>query len=365
MSLKKLRALIVEDSEPDCVLLLRELGKAGYEVEHRCVDSAPDMEDALDTATWDIILCDHVMPVFSGPDAIRLVKSKGMDVPLIIVSGQIGEEVAVGAMRLGAQDYILKGSLSRLGPAVERELTEAENRRQKKQAERDLLASRKMEELKDEFIGLISHEMRNPLTVVVGTLAMMQNPEGFGPEDLRQMVDEAYLEAKQLEGILDNLLELARAQADRLDLHRQAIKLPELVRGVIDDTAAEVDRVSMSAASDTPTVRGDPLRVQRILHNLIENAIKYSPDGGDVEVTLEKGDGEVVIGVHDHGIGIPARSVAGLFQPFHRLEGSRLTKGTGLGLIVCQRLTEAQGGRIWVESNEGEGSSFYFTLPEA
>ena len=91
MSLKKLRALIVEDSEPDCVLLLRELGKAGYDVESRCVETAPDMEEALDSAVWDIILCDHVLPVFSGPDAIRLVKRKGIDIPLIIVSGQISE----------------------------------------------------------------------------------------------------------------------------------------------------------------------------------------------------------------------------------------------------------------------------------
>jgi serine phosphatase RsbU (regulator of sigma subunit) len=137
---KPLRVLVIEDSEPDALLLLEELRASGYAPEARRVDNAEDLVDALDKQKWDIVFSDHHMPRFSSTEALEIVRSSALDVPFIIVSGVIGEDAAVAAMRAGAQDYLMKGNLTRLGVAVARELAEAEERRAHRKAERALLA---------------------------------------------------------------------------------------------------------------------------------------------------------------------------------------------------------------------------------
>ncbi|MBI2863592.1 MAG: response regulator [Chloroflexi bacterium] len=144
---KPLRVLIVEDSMPDAELLLFELRQGGYHLTFSTVETAEAMNEALHKCEWDIVLADYVMPRFGGLAALEALKAKGMDIPFIVVSGAIGEDVAVAAMKAGAHDYLLKGNLTRLVPAVERELREAEVRRQrtKAEAERDRL----MEQLRN------------------------------------------------------------------------------------------------------------------------------------------------------------------------------------------------------------------------
>ncbi len=141
---KPLRVLVVEDSEDDTLLLVRELRSAGYEPSWRRVERAEDMRAALDTETWDLVVSDYTMPQFSGPEALQVLTAAGIDVPFLIVSGTVGEDVAVEAMRAGAHDYLLKGQLKRLAPAIERELRQAASRRAGRRAEeqyRDLVAS--------------------------------------------------------------------------------------------------------------------------------------------------------------------------------------------------------------------------------
>ena len=136
-----LRLLIVEDSEDDALLLLRELRRADYAVTFERVETAEAMAVALAEKSWDLVIADHNLPQFSGTAALALLKESGADVPFIIVSGSIGEDLAVAAMKTGAQDYILKGNLSRLIPSIERELREAIVRRERKRAEEALQES--------------------------------------------------------------------------------------------------------------------------------------------------------------------------------------------------------------------------------
>src|SRR3712207_1722610 len=137
-----LKLLLVEDSEDDALLLLRELRRGGYEPLCKRVDTAADMEAALDERAWDLVIADHSMPAFSSSAALELLKRRGfVDVPFIIVSGRIGEDAAVAAMKAGAHDYIMKGNLARLNTAIERELREAEVRRERRRAEEELKVS--------------------------------------------------------------------------------------------------------------------------------------------------------------------------------------------------------------------------------
>ena len=149
---KALRVLIVEDSEDDALLLVRLLRKGGYDPEHQRVDTAEAMAEALGSSAWDLVISDYSMPAFDGLKAFKLMRKHGADLPFIIVSGVIGEDVAVQAMKAGVHDYLLKDNLKRLLPAVERELREAGERRKRKEAERALDASVKEIRQQDEVL---------------------------------------------------------------------------------------------------------------------------------------------------------------------------------------------------------------------
>jgi signal transduction histidine kinase len=147
----------------------------------------------------------------------------------------------------------------------------------------------------------------------------------------------------------------------------EPVNVRTVVRNVADRIRhqSSTHRFSIDLPKNLPIVQADELRLERILHNLLENAVKYSPNGGVIRIFARMEEERLVIGVSDQGIGISLHDQAKLFAPFSRLEDQRLTgvKGAGLGLLVCRRLVEAHGGRIWVESEPGRGSTFYFTLP--
>src|SRR5258706_962597 len=134
---KPLHVLIVEDSENDALLLLRELQRGGYEVEFERVETTEAMQAALMQKTWDLIISDYSLPEFSALQALEIMKASGLDLPFIIMSGTIGEDTAVAALKAGAHDFLVKGKFSRLGPAIERELREAETRRERRRAEQE------------------------------------------------------------------------------------------------------------------------------------------------------------------------------------------------------------------------------------
>jgi signal transduction histidine kinase len=370
---KPLNVLIVEDSENDALLLLRELKRSGYEPAYERVCTADGLNTALEKLPWDIIISDFVMPQFGGLEALKLIKRKGLDIPFIITSGKISDDTAVMSMKAGAADYIMKDNLTRLGPAIERELQETSIRKENEQAsktlkERDaeLHVLKQIDRLKDEFIGLVSHELRTPLTVILGALStVITEGDRLSAKETKQLVGDAYSEAELLSDILANLLELARAQANRLQINEEPVNIRETIDIVINRKKQQMVSHPVSIdCDDLITVNADRVRLQRIFHNLLDNAIKYSAPRTKIEVFAKQKDGEIIIGVKDKGIGISPEKQGMLFEPFSRLEpqNSNVT-GTGLGLVVCRRLVEAHGGRMWVESQPGSGSTFLFTLP--
>ncbi|MDZ4230803.1 MAG: ATP-binding protein [Dehalococcoidales bacterium] len=371
--MKPLRVLIVEDSEQDAALLIMELQKAGYSPVYKRVDTASEMSDALDTEAWDIIISDHSMPSFSSLDALRLSHEKGLDLPFIIVSGQIGEDTAVETMRAGAHDYIMKDNLKRLGPAIERELEESANRRKRRKAEEELRAreeelrlAKKIEALKDEFIGMVSHELKTPLTVIIGALKVAAT-DGVTIEEARDLIHNAAANAEALAAMVNNLLELSRYQSDRLNLQTMQTQVKPVIQAIVQkfQNISVVHHLTVDFPAELPAAMIDPIRIERVLHNLVENAIKYSPDGGEVRIFGSQRDTQLLIGVSDQGIGISPEDQTRLFQSFQRLDVQNKydIAGVGLGLKVCHILVEAHGGHIWVESTPGKGSTFCLTLP--
>ena len=233
---------------------------------------------------------------------------------------------------------------------------------------RDITERKELDELKDEFIGLVSHELRSPLTVVIGAVnTALTEGERLSAEDTRQLLQDAAQEADSLSYLLGNLLELSRAQADRLVLYVESIHIGSVIEDLLQKMGRRYTshRFIADLPKDLPPIPADRLRVERILHNLLENAVKYSPAGSEIRVFAKHERGRLAIGVQDQGIGISSENQAMLFKPFQRLEDTMRAgiKGIGLGLLVCRRLVEAHGGRIWLESEPGHGTTLFFTLP--
>ncbi len=232
----------------------------------------------------------------------------------------------------------------------------------------DISERKRLGEMKDEFIGLVSHELRTPLTVIMGCLnTVLSEGARLSPEDTQQLLEDAAQETESLSHLLGNLLELSRAQAERLFLYTEPIS----IQNVIQETISKISRqspahqFSIDLPKGLPPVDADSLRLERILLNLLQNAVKYSPPGSQTRVFATEEKEHLVIGISDQGSGISPHDQAKLFRPFERLESSEPSraKGIGLGLLVCKRLVEAHGGQIWVESEPGQGSTFFFTLP--
>jgi PAS domain S-box-containing protein len=229
-------------------------------------------------------------------------------------------------------------------------------------------ARKKVEDLKDSFIGMVSHELRTPLTVINGCVStVLTEWERLPSGEAQQLLRDAVLESESLSYLVENLLELSRFQAQKLALYPE----PTDIRTLVRETLTKVKRQAPSHQFVTSIPDGlqlisvDPFRIERILYNLLENAAKYSSPGSRIEVSARAERGRLVIGVSDQGKGLPPSEQARIFGPFQRLENTRpdRARGAGLGLMVCQRLVEAHGGKIWVKSKKGTGSTFYFTLP--
>jgi PAS domain S-box-containing protein len=232
---------------------------------------------------------------------------------------------------------------------------------------RDVTGRTELDHLKDEFIGLVAHEMRTPLTVIIGGLSTALNRGKLLSQDVVEgLLEDASFEAVKLSHILENLLELSRTQARQLFLAPELIRIDKLAKDVVKEFNEQSEhQFILDFPGDIPPIDVDPLRVRRILYNLVQNAVKYSPAGSKIKIFARQEPDRLVIGVSDQGSGISSENQTKIFRSFQRLGLGPTSeiKGIGLGLMVCLRLVEAHGGKIWVESMPGKGSTFYFTLP--
>lgn len=238
----------------------------------------------------------------------------------------------------------------------------------------DISALKETERLKDEFVALVSHELRNPLTSIKGYVqllrAQLEAQEGFSlTEQERLCLQVVEEEADRLSALASDVIDVSRLQSGRLALRMEELDLVALVRqitGRLQITTKE-HTLRLTTAQDALWLQGDHNRLGQVLLNLLGNAIKYTPRGGPVDITItQTADGQsALVSIHDTGIGIPREQQARLFARFSRASNAAAhgITGTGLGLFLCRELIERHGGRIWLESEEGQGSTFFFTLP--
>lgn len=229
-------------------------------------------------------------------------------------------------------------------------------------------ALRKVDRLKSELLSTVSHELRTPLASIKGYATSLLRTDVEWDEETRreflQIIDE---ESDRLSSLIADLLEMSEIEAGVLRVEKEPVRLGRLAQKVVKKLrpTARDHPINVVCAPDVPETMGDPRRLEQILHNLIVNAIKYSPDGTPIVVRVERVGKDILVSVRDQGIGIPPEHLDHVFERFYRVDGklARETGGSGLGLPICRGLVEAHGGTIRVESEVGKGSTFYFTIP--
>ena len=234
----------------------------------------------------------------------------------------------------------------------------------------DITRYREAEELKSTFISVISHELKTPVSIIKGYAGTLARTDvELDPDFVRESGQIIVEEADRLTELIDNLLDASRIQAGALSLRLEPVDLVEIARKSVErfQTQGSSHHFVLDFPDDLPLVKADDRRLRQVFDNLIGNAVKYSPQGGEIVVGARREDGRVRVYVRDEGVGIPEEEQEAIFEPFYRVDSSlrRKAQGAGLGLFLVRAIVRAMGGDIWVESEAGKGSTFYFTLPVA
>jgi two-component system cell cycle sensor histidine kinase/response regulator CckA len=369
-----IRVLIVEDSEDDAELLVRKL-RGEYVVAFERVDTPGAMIKAISEKEWDIVICDYAMPCFSGMDALRLLRAVNSDVPFIFLSGRIGEEGAVAALKQGAQDYIMKGNLNRLLPAIQKELSEVQRRHVHERLELHVRQLEKFEAI-GRLAGGIAHDFNNALTVIIGW-SQIGYDEAVGSKEPRLQVrfQKICEEARRSADLTAQLLAFSRQQVlqkQDFDLNVLVTEATTLLRSAV----AEPIEFKLTPAGNLRGICGDATQIRQVLVNLCLNARDAMPNGGQLIVetqNIEIGEefcnlhnygtpGEyVLLVVSDTGVGMDTDTLRRIFEPFFTTKDRGY--GTGLGLATVYGIIKQHDGFVNVYSELGRGTTFRIYIP--
>lgn len=367
-----LRVLIVEDSEDDAELLVQELRRAGYDVKYERVEDAEAMAAALDREPWDVVISDWTVPSFGALPALKVLQEKDMDVPFIIMSGTIGEEMAVEAMRAGAHDMILKDRRARLIPAVEREVAEARRREEQRETKDKLLASeetlRKTEKLRSlgKMAAGLSHDLKNvcnPLSLHIQVIrrSLKRGNTADALESVEEMDQVLKRALEMLERLRDFSRQAPEKKAEVVDLNHIAHEAAELAKPRMASGGRRMSVIHEEFGSPPP-VLGHAGEIVSAVVNLVVNAIDALKEGGTITVRTGEEDGKAIVSVEDDGPGITPEMQHRIFEPFFTTKGQ---EGTGLGLAMVFACMQRHGGTIALKSAPGEGARFTLSFPPA
>ena len=372
--------ILVIDDEPG----MRIGCQRALEVEGYHVSTAAEGEEGLEklnSERYDLVLLDMMMPGIDGLEMLERIAQIDPTIVCVVITGYATVELAVQAIKKGAYDFIAKPfdsdtlTLTVAQGMEKKKLSLQAERLARLEEEAKALAREKTElerldKMKSSFTLMVAHELRAPVAAIQSYLRLIL--DGYiPPENQRKYLEKAEQRAlAQLELVTD-LLNLAHLQDPDVQVQAETVQVGEVAEEVMDSMAARAEekhlQVEWAVSSSLPPVMMNAQHCKQIWTNLISNAIKYTPEGGRIAVSLDR-KGDTLVGtVSDTGIGIAADEIGLIFEEFYRTKASKAytQMGTGLGLTITKRIVETYGGNIEVASQPGEGSRFTFALPVA
>jgi signal transduction histidine kinase len=359
--------MVVDDTPVNLRLLTRMLQERGYKVR-----PVADGKFALQSAKHDppdLILLDILMPEMDGFEVCERLKADEAlaKIPVIFISALDDTMDKVKAFKVGGVDFVTKPF--QFEEVEARVATHLKLRRQEHLIQESFDRLRELEISRDGLVNMIVHDMRTPLTSIYGFLQTLQTLEGESlSEQGREFVQTALASTEDLVEMVSSLLDVSKMEAGEMKLNLTPCELLTIAGEAIAKVAGlKGDREVVLTGADEPvTVMADAELLARVFQNLLSNALKFTPDDGRVTVSVESGPGVARVLVRDTGAGIPAEYREKIFEKFGQVENAANKRrySTGIGLTFCKLAVEAHGGQIGVDSEEGKGSTFWFTLPQ-
>jgi signal transduction histidine kinase len=394
------RILVADDSE-----MIREVLTSFLETLNYQVDVAADGQSALDKYTanrYDLIISDLQMPRLEGLSLLKRIKSLEPDAQVILLTGHATLETAVEALRLGAYDYLLKpiegmevfgrlvgralqhGALIKENQRLVEQLRQANARLEAEVATRtiELRAAneslRSLDKLKNDFVSVVSHELRTPMAVILLEAQMLvQKSRSLPPDKLNEIYQTFLTNARRLQIQIENLLDFSLIERGALELECRSCSINQTIRDVLDLYEQRAAEKRLRLSTELPvtaqlTVIADAPRLRSALVHLVDNAVKFTPEGGAINISMHGGvtlpgttTPAVAIAVQDTGIGIPAELQQKLFTAFSQVDMSTTRRygGMGMGLALAQRIVTAHQGKLTFKSEPNKGSLFVMWVP--
>ncbi|HEX5474593.1 MAG TPA: response regulator [Vicinamibacterales bacterium] len=372
-----LSLLLVDDDELDRLAIVRSLRQGGVPVSISERTDCASAIQALKTQAFDCVLLDYHLPGSNGLETLHTLRAAGVHVPVITLTGQGDEELAVELMKAGASDYLNKNAVTpeRLQRSIRYALAihHAEEERalllvrEQKAREQAQAANR----AKDEFLATLSHELRTPLNAILGWSKLLASGH-LDEETTRRAIQIIDRNTRLQAQLIEDLLDISRIVTGKLRLDFRTVQVASIVEAALDSVrpAADLKRIAIECDLDRAhtSLMCDPSRMQQVVWNLVTNAIKFTADGGSVRVSTRREDDRLVLVVADSGAGIAPDFLPYVFDRFRQQDGAptRRHGGLGLGLAIVRHLVEQHGGTVQAESDgEGHGARFIVSVPTA
>jgi signal transduction histidine kinase len=362
--------LLIEDDEEDFILLKKHLSRIRdfhYEV---IWESSYDNGLArMQERTHDICMVDYRLGAYNGIELIKEARRGGYALPIVLLTGASNSDIDIQALQVGADDYIDKGKLQ--GELLHRVIRYAIERKkiehEREKLLREQIESRELEAKKNEFISMVVHELKTPLTSLKGYAQLIgKRCTKNGDEHTSQLVKRMDAQINKLNALIHDFQDATRFEAGKLRLCESYFSFDSIVKETIDEIQLINQQQTIQQEGEVSAmVWGDRIRIGQVITNLLTNAMKYAPMSDSIIVKTSADDHDITLCVQDFGPGIPPELQTKIFDPFYRIEASSQKEiaGLGLGLHIAAEIIKRHEGQIWVESEQGKGATFCFTLP--
>ncbi len=380
---KALKVLIIEFNSQNIMKIKNILSKpsSGVSYEVSWVQKEENVLKRVEEGGFDVVLLSYDLPGANGLEILSDLKYKDPQGPAIMMADKGDEEFATQAMRQGAYDYVIRdkgfenglplvihNALNTFRAAKERERLQKEIAAKKVELE---AANRKLKELdriKSDFVANVAHEFRTPLTIIKGNTDMViKGRLGNMTPEQKEMLDGAVSVANRLARLVNDLLDISKIESGKMQLKKEKVDINKIIEENLKAfTKIMKDKkqvLQKDLAKDMPEITADMDKTTQVFVNLLSNAIKYSPEGGSVTIKSVNLEKEIMVEVSDTGEGVAPENIDKIFDKFTRVTAEK-KEGTGLGLPIAKDIVVLHNGRMWVKSEQGKGSSFYFTLPK-